>query len=125
MPAERIDEQYRQHIWSQSKTTGETAQSSTAKLFHYPKSLSIESRLARARLGPLRGHYGGYKLRGLMTQPILPTRRTRAREAAAVKPQDILLGDGAQKEFEGYLPEAVLHHRTAEVPWGRTTTPSI
>ena len=60
-----------------------------------------------------------------MTQPILPTRRTRAREAAAVKPQDILLGDGAQKEFEGYLPEAVLHHRTAEVPWGRTTTPSI
>ena len=75
--------------WSQSKTTGETAQSSTAKLFHYPKSLSIESRLARARLGPLRGHYGGYiyVLRGLMTQPILPTIRTRACEA--VKPQDI------------------------------------
>ena len=33
-----------------------------------------------------------------MIQPILPTKRTRAREA--VKPQDILLGDGAQKEFE-------------------------
>jgi hypothetical protein len=76
-------------IWSQSKTTGETAQSSTAKLFHYLKSLSIESRLALARLGPLRGHYGGYiyVLRGLMTQPILPTIRTRACEA--VKPQDI------------------------------------
>ena len=75
--------------WSQSKTTGETAQSSTAKLFHYLKSLSIESRLALARLGPLRGHYGGYiyVLRGLMTQPILPTIRTRACEA--VKPQDI------------------------------------
>ena len=57
-----------------------------------------------------------------MTQPILPTIRTRACEA--VKPQDILLGDGAQKEFEGYLPEAV-RGRTAEVPWGRTTTPSI
>ena len=88
-----------------------------AKLFHYLKRLSIKSRLALARLGPLRGHYGGYILRGLMTQPILPTIRTRACEA--VKPQDILLGDGAQKEFEGYLPEAVLHHRTAEVPWGQ------
>jgi hypothetical protein len=97
-----VDEQYRQHLqWCQSKTTGETAQSSTAKRCHYLNSLTAKacpSRLVLARLGPLLGRHGGYILRGLMIQPILPTIRTRAREA--VKPQDILLGDGAQKEFE-------------------------
>ncbi len=75
-------EQSRCNTWSQSKTTGETAQSSTAKRFHYLNALTVKacpSRLVLARLGPLRGRHGGYILRGLMIQPILPTIRTRAR----------------------------------------------